>query len=127
MILTADEVQPDQVPKGKYQRWKLDFGHATNEIPRGGVIKVELSSEFTEMDEHCYNAPDTQLVKDQENEIFCKWDPATNAYYITNFDTNDSSKRVRIFFYAKNKNASGTAGNNGSVSVTTFKDAAMQF
>ena len=98
--LTADEVAATKVPKKKYQRWKLGFNHANSEIPQGGVIKITLSAEFTNMDKHCYNAGDSELLKNLGNDITCYWDVGTSSYYIKNFLANDVTKFVSIYFYA---------------------------
>jgi hypothetical protein len=116
------------VPNNKYQRWLLTFTHALMPLPRGAMIQIQLPAQFTNIDDHCYNAVSSgsQLLT-QPTDItpFCKFDSLTNSYLIKNIEASPATDIFKIMFYAQSEAVS--PGAQANVIITIYQDEAKAY
>jgi hypothetical protein len=105
------------IPTNKYQQWVLTFNHANMPLPRGAMVEITLPIQFVNIDDHCYNAPTSQLLP-QPSDItpYCKFDTLTNSYLIKNIESSPITDVFRILFYAQ------AVASPGAVIITIYQD-----
>jgi hypothetical protein len=125
--MPTQAIPAQTIPRNKYQMWSLTFKHPAAAIPLGGAIQIVLpAGVFTNIDDHCYNQPTSNLiVAPASDTIYCKWEAATNSYVITNFANSPISDTIKIWFYANSQTAS--PGVTTPITIKAYSDAARGY
>jgi hypothetical protein len=106
ITLTPDEMPVGNIPRDKYQRWRLDFNHGAAFLPTGGAFQIVLPTSLTVTDIHCYNTDTSTLLPATGNDIFCEWDTLLNGFIVSNYADNGVGDKIELLFYATSENAS---------------------
>lgn len=125
ITLLPDEMAPGNIPRDKYQRWRLDFNHAAAFLPTGGAFQIVIPTSLAVTDTHCYNTETSTLAPATGNDIFCKWDAGINGFIVTNYADSGVGDKIELLFYATSENTS--PGSADAVVITAFKDEARTF